>query len=294
MSHSLHSQITYETRDGLTLRADTYGASDADAGSVLLLHGGGQSRLSWKSTASVLSEAGYCVVALDFRGHGESDWSTTGDYSMDHFLSDVELVIDQLPKPIILVGASLGGIVSLLVAGERRKDLINALVLVDISPCTEDKGIARVLTFMNEHLNGFESVEEASEAVAKYLQPRAKPALLDGLRNTLRQGDDNRFYWRWDPALMKTMSARNVIDSERLLRAAKATPAKILLLRGVFSDVVTAESAERFLEHLPSAQYVEVDKAAHTIAGDSNQAFTLELVRFLDSLGEGVSGNSDL
>jgi pimeloyl-ACP methyl ester carboxylesterase len=194
--------------------------------------------------------------------------------------------MDQLPKPIMLVGASLGGIVSLLVAGERRPNEVKALVLVDISPWTEDKGIARVLSFMNEHLNGFANLEEASEAVANYMQHRVKPAMLDGLRSTLRQGDDGRFYWRWDPAIMKDINTRRVIDSDRLLRAAKATSAKILLLRGVFSDVVTAESAERFLEHLPAAQYVEVEKAAHTIAGDSNQAFTDALVNFLNSLPE--------
>jgi pimeloyl-ACP methyl ester carboxylesterase len=293
VSPKLTSEITFETRDGLTLRADSMRPSSKSSashpGTVLLFHGGGQSRLSWKSTASVLADAGYYCVSADLRGHGESDWSKTGDYSSDSFLSDVELIMDQLPKPIMLVGASLGGIVSLLVAGERRQEQVEALVLVDISPWTEDKGIARVLSFMNEHLNGFASLEEASEAVAKYMQHRAKPAMLDGLRSTLRRGEDGRYYWRWDPALMQSMNARRVIDSDRLLRAAKATSAKILLLRGVFSDVVTAESAERFLEHLPSAQYVEVDKAAHTIAGDSNQAFTSELVRFLNSLGKGSS-----
>jgi pimeloyl-ACP methyl ester carboxylesterase len=290
VSPELTSEITFETRDGLTLRADSLRPSSKSSashpGTVLLFHGGGQSRLSWKSTASVLADAGYYCVSADLRGHGESDWSKSGDYSSDSFLSDVELIMDQLPKPIILVGASLGGIVSLLVAGERRQEQVKALVLVDISPWTEDKGIARVLSFMNEHLNGFVSLEEASEAVAKYMQHRAKPAMLDGLKSTLRQGEDGRYYWRWDPALMQSMNARRVIDSDRLLRAAKATSAKILLLRGVFSDVVTAESAERFLEHLPSAQYVEVDKAAHTIAGDSNQAFTDALVRFLNSLRE--------
>ena len=288
MSPELISEITFQTSDGLTLRADSVRSSSKSGGShsgtVLLLHGGGQSRLSWKSTASVLADAGYQCVSADLRGHGESDWSKTGDYSSESFLSDVELIMDRLPKPIMLVGASLGGIVSLLVAGERRPEQVKALVLVDISPWTEDKGIARVLSFMNEHLNGFGSLEEASQAVANYMQHRAKPAMRDGLRSTLRQGEDGRYYWRWDPALMKNMNARRVIDSDRLLRAAKATLANILLLRGVFSDVVTAESAERFLRHLPSAQYVEVEKAAHTIAGDSNQAFTSALVRFLNSL----------
>jgi pimeloyl-ACP methyl ester carboxylesterase len=253
-------------------------------GTILLFHGGGQSRLSWKSTASILAESGYYCVSADLRGHGESDWSKTKDYSQDSFLSDVEIIMDQLPKPITLVGASLGGIVSLLVAGERRPEQVKALVLVDISPWTEDKGIARVLSFMNEHLHGFSSLEEASEAVARYMPHRAKPAVIEGLRSTLRHGEDGRYYWRWDPALMQNINGRRVIDSDRLLRAAKTTSAKILLLRGVFSDVVTAESAERFLTHLPSARYVQIDKAAHTIAGDSNQAFTVELLLFLDSL----------
>jgi pimeloyl-ACP methyl ester carboxylesterase len=196
----------------------------------------------------------------------------------------VELIIDLLQKPVALVGASLGGIVSLLVAGERKRDKTKALVLVDIAPWAEDKGVNRVLSFMNEHLNGFDSLEEASEAIGKYLKHRTKPVLLHGLQNTLRKGDDGRYYWRWDPALMKNLSVQEVIDDERLLQAAKNTSARLLLLRGVFSDVITARSAARFLEHLPGAEYVEVEKAAHTIAGDSNRAFTRELIRFLDSL----------
>jgi non-heme chloroperoxidase len=280
--HKSAQQITFKTGDGLNLRADAYGLSANEP--VLLLHGGGQSRLSWKRTAFKLAEAGYYAIALDFRGHGESDWSKTGDYDQESFLKDVENIVDQLAKPVCLVGASLGGIVSLLVAGERRPQDIKAVVLVDIAPWAEDKGVARVLTFMNEHLNGFDNLEQAAAAIANYLKHRKKPALSSGLQNTLREGDDGRYYWRWDPALMKNLNVKQVIDEERLLQAAKRTPARMLLLRGVFSDVITAKSAERFLEHLPDAKYVEVEKAAHTIAGDSNEAFTKELVHFLDAL----------
>jgi pimeloyl-ACP methyl ester carboxylesterase len=278
----LAQHLKFQTDDGLTLRADAYGSSTRDP--VLLLHGGGQSRLSWKNTAAEVAKAGYYAVSLDFRGHGESDWSKTGDYVLESFLSDIESIVDHFQKPVTLVGASLGGIVSLLVAGEKCREKVKALVLVDIAPWAEDKGVARVLSFMNEHLNGFDSLEEAAGAISAYLKHRTKPALANGLQNTLRKGDDGRYYWRWDPALMKNMNVQEVINGERLLQAAKSTSARMLLLRGVFSDVITAKSAERFLEHIPGAQYVEVEKAAHTIAGDSNQAFTTELIRFLDSL----------
>src|SRR4051812_31299329 len=123
---------------GLRLRADVLG--DEAAPGVLLLHGGGQTRHSWKSTAAHLAGLGYFVGSVDLRGHGESDWSTTGDYSVDDYASDVRSLVRWMHRPTALVGASLGGISSLLAIAEPPTVACAALVLVDIVPGMSEAG----------------------------------------------------------------------------------------------------------------------------------------------------------
>ena len=105
--------------DGLTLIADewnraaataaTSGAGGADRPSVLFLHGGGQNRYSWKNTCQILADEGLHVVALDSRGHGDSDRCPDANYSVDALCADTLAVIDQIGRPVILIGASMGG-----------------------------------------------------------------------------------------------------------------------------------------------------------------------------------------
>jgi pimeloyl-ACP methyl ester carboxylesterase len=112
-------------------------------GTVLLLHGAGQTRHSWSRTARALQRAGWSSVALDMRGHGESSWVLDADYSLDALVADVATVADLLADEPVLVGASLGGLVCLLAAGERRVGC-RGLVLVDVAPRVERAGVQRV------------------------------------------------------------------------------------------------------------------------------------------------------
>src|SRR5262245_37047317 len=114
---------------GITLAADTGGPDDGPA--VVLLHGGGQTRHSWSGTFRVLVDAGWRAVSLDMRGHGESEWDELGDYSLDAFKDDLLAVIAGLPTPPVLIGASLGGLASLVAVTEspNQEEVARALVL---------------------------------------------------------------------------------------------------------------------------------------------------------------------
>src|SRR5260370_18517576 len=85
---------------------------------VLLLPGGGQTRFSWGGTASALGDQGFLTFALDARGHGESDWAQDGGYSIDAYAEDLRRVARQIGRPVALVGASLGGLTSILPPGD--------------------------------------------------------------------------------------------------------------------------------------------------------------------------------
>jgi pimeloyl-ACP methyl ester carboxylesterase len=175
---------------------------------VLLLHGGGQTRHTWRSTAQKLASAGYTAYALDQRGHGTSEWVANGAYKFSDFSADVKLVATELTrrsgtKPIV-VGASLGGIAALLAEGGPKRangtHIFSALVLVDITPRVDMTGVNKILGFMQAHAKeGFASIADAAQIVAEYLPHRPRPKSNAGLKKNLRRSPDGRWRWHWDP-----------------------------------------------------------------------------------------------
>jgi pimeloyl-ACP methyl ester carboxylesterase len=275
-----HEIVHYQSPDGVTLIADAWG--DPGHQPVLLSHGGGQTRHAWKNTARILAAHNFYAVSMDLRGHGESGRSKDGIYKTESFLQDLEAVVNSFPTPPILVGASLGGILSLLLQGENEKDIVKAIVLVDIAFRSEKSGVKRILSFMEKYKNGFDTLEQAGDAVAAYLQHRRRPSVLNGLDNNLRRGEDGRYYWHWDPALLDGWQIDKLRHEARMLAAAKRIRVPLLLVRGIDSDVVTAEIVQEFLAILPHAQYVDVPGAGHMVAGDSNSIFTDAVLAFLE------------
>jgi non-heme chloroperoxidase len=277
---SLVSQtISFTVADGLTIRGEAWGVSDAPP--VLLLHGGGQTRYAWGNTARTLAEHGWYAIALDLRGHGDSDWAPDGDYSIEAFVADLCGVTARLSQPPALVGASLGGITSLLAAGEAAVPMSTAVVLVDITPRIEEKGAERILAFMKGYPQGFTSLEDAADAIAEFLPHRSRPRDLSGLAKNLRLGSDGRYRWHWDPQMLNSFQLDRVRNPERMLAAAKALRLPTLLVRGKMSDIVSEEAAAEFRTLVPHAQYVDVSGATHMVAGDRNDAFSEAVVNFL-------------
>ena len=108
-------RVLYRGFEDINLVADVRG--EPDAWPVLFLHGGGQTRHAWGASAEIVASKGWRTIALDLRGHGESDWAKNGDYSFTAFSADCIAVADQLEKPPVLVVASLGGISAMLAEG---------------------------------------------------------------------------------------------------------------------------------------------------------------------------------
>ena len=265
---------------GLRLRAEVFGGEGAPP--VLLLHGGGQTRHAWGGTARALAEDGWGAVAVDLRGHGESDWAPDGDYAFESFAADVAAMARAFATPPVLVGASLGGIASLLAVGLGGAPA-RALVLVDVAPRIELAGAERVMAFMTARPEGFASLEEAADAVASYLPHRERPRELGGLAKNLRRGEDGRLRWHWDPRFMEREGPRvaEASATDRLDAAARALRLPTLLVRGRLSDLLSEEGARHFLELAPHARYADVSGAGHMVAGDRNDRFTRAVREFL-------------
>jgi pimeloyl-ACP methyl ester carboxylesterase len=280
---------SFRSNDGLVLVGDAQG--DASAPAVVLLHGGGQTRHAWRGTAQALAAAGFYALAVDQRGHGESDWSPEGRYDLDSFADDLRVVARSFPDRPAVVGASLGGLASLLAEGEAEAPLLSALVLVDVAPRLELAGVARIIGFMTAHPDGFASMEEAEAAVAAYLPHRPRPKDSSGLAKNLRRGSDGRYRWHWDPRFVtRDHGITPEQFADRMQRAAHALRVPTLLVRGRSSDVLSEEGSRQFMELVPHAKFVDVANAAHMVAGDRNDVFTDVVVEFLQQARSACAG----
>lgn len=265
----------------VTLRGSAWGP--AKARPVVLLHGGGQTRHSWSGTAEALAREGWHAVAVDLRGHGDSDWSPDGEYGLDRFSADLRAILKTFAEPAVVVGASLGGMTALMTEGTAPAPLAAAVVLVDIAPRMEPKGVQRIVEFMTGRPEGFASLDEAADAIAAYNPHRPRPSDLSGLAKNLRRGADGRWRWHWDPRFMSMGSTepRPPRDPDVLERAARALRVPTLLVRGRQSDLLSEEGARAFLDLVPHARFADVSGAGHMVAGDRNDVFSSAVLAFL-------------
>lgn len=275
---------TLNGRDGLQLAADING--DPRNPAVILLHGGGQTRHAWARAFRELVTRGYHAISYDARGHGSSQWAEDGDYSTDAMVADLRAIIATLPRPPALVGASMGGICSLTAIGESPQPIASALVLVDVAPTIERRGVEQIRRFMTANPQGFETLQDAADAVAAYNPGRPRPKDPSGLMKNLRRGDDGRLYWHWDPRIISASQQEHVawLDAYEARMMAASTQVRVptLLVRGGDSDVVSPAGVRRFRELIPQAETVDIAGAGHMVAGDRNDAFNAAVTGFLD------------
>jgi pimeloyl-ACP methyl ester carboxylesterase len=274
--------VEFSGVDGITLVADEWNRGTAAPArpTILMLHGGGQNRFSWKSTSQILADEGYHVVALDSRGHGDSDRAPDANYAIETLTGDVMRLIDAIGKPVVLIGASMGGLTGILAANRAGPVKVTRLVLVDVVPRFEKGGSARIRDFMLGNIEGFETLDDAADAVAAYLPHRPKPRSPEGLKKNLRLRD-GRWHWHWDPAFMTKPGDDPELRTETFEQAAKSLTIPVLLIRGKLSDVVSPEGVKHFLATVPRAEFVELSNAGHTAAGDDNDAFSDAVVAFV-------------
>ncbi|MCU0883770.1 MAG: alpha/beta hydrolase [Beijerinckiaceae bacterium] len=281
-------QRIYRGADGGRLVATVHGHAERSA---LLLHGGGQTRHAWRKTGLALAHS-WQVIALDQRGHGASDWANDGAYAFPDFARDARAVARQIAdrtglKPVV-IGASLGGIAALLALDDPADPPFSALCMVDIVPQMNPAGVDTIQGFMRARAaEGFASVEEAADAVAAYLPHRPRPASLDGLRRNLRHDPDGRWRWHWDPRFLdgpRSVNAEWDAVRDTLMRQAALLAIPGLLVRGAFSELVTDEAAQEFLGVARTMTSVDVAKARHMVAGDSNDDFIAAISAFLATI----------
>lgn len=276
------SQQNFTRSDGLNLVGDVGGAPGGPT--VVLLHGGGQTRHSWHNAMTRLIEQGYHVVNYDARGHGDSDWSPKGDYAIRSLAADLLCVLKTITGPVVLVGASMGGFTSFHAVGSSDSAIARGLVLVDIVLRPAPEGVKHIKSFMSGHLNGFATLEEAADAVAAYNPDRPRPADISGLQKNLRLRDNGRWYWHWDPRLIdrpESPEPPQPISPDEVITISRGVHVPTLLIRGGRSDMVDDAGVAQMRELIPQTEVYDVAGAGHMVAGDRNDAFNEGVMSFL-------------
>ncbi|MCP5327155.1 MAG: alpha/beta fold hydrolase [Sinobacteraceae bacterium] len=273
----------YSGHDGVPLVADVAAAREPQAPTIVLLHGGGQTRHSWGTAAQSLAARGYGVVNLDARGHGDSGWSADGRYGLDRLALDLQQVLQTLRPPVALVGASMGGGTALAYVGRGLAPAAAALVLVDVVPAIERAGADRIRAFMQANPEGFASIEEAADAVARYYPQRPRPKDISGLRKNLRPRPDGRLRWHWDPHVLDGPHTLEPPTAQSILtEASRRVRIPTLLVRGLQSDIVGDAGVAALQRDLPQLEVLNIAGAAHMVAGDRNDVFNDGVVAFLE------------
>jgi esterase len=237
---------------------------------IVFLHGGGLTAHTWDCVAVMLRERFRCV-ALDQRGHGDSEWSPIIDYRIASHVGDIEGLIDALglQRPI-LVGQSMGGLNSIAYA-TRHSDRMRAMVVVDVAPEISAAGTDRIRDFSSTP--ELDSPEAFLERAVKFNPLRDPAVLRRSLHYNLRETPAGKWTFKHDQR-RRTDDAMRSFTEDRTRLASEASKIKCptLVVRGALSDVLTDAAAEKFAHSLPNGRWMRVEKSGHNVQGDNPRA----------------------
>jgi pimeloyl-ACP methyl ester carboxylesterase len=258
------------TVTGLRLRLLDWGGDGRTP--LLLLHGFTGHAHAWDTLAIAL-QPHFRVLALDQRGHGDSDASDT--YGPIVAFDDLSGVLDQMKiRRAIFVGLSMGGRNAMYFAS-KRPDAVEKLVILDIGP-EISKRAAQAPPGPPEP-ETWESIEQAAQHLY-----RGNP--YPGIHyyrwvasHSLRARSDGALVWKWHPSV-KERRFTGEIDWWAILRSISAPT---LVLRGAESPILDRDVAERMAKELPHGRFVEIPRAVHTLHEDNPDAVLAALREFL-------------
>ncbi len=250
---------------------------------ALLVHGFGNEAHIWDDFAPTLADA-YETLALDLRGHGDSDWDEQGRYDYENHQADVEAVVSALGfDRLVIVGHSLGGRVAMRFAAAHPEKMAG-LVIVDSAPELDPRGIVRITQDVEEHQAPvFESVRQYENYLSTSYPVATSAAIRRMAEHGLKQREDGRYELKMDITFRTRMS--NETDAEEMRRAEEAATAALwdalakiecptLVVRGAASDIMSADVADRMVDDvLANGTLAVVAQAGHSVMTDNPDGF---------------------
>jgi pimeloyl-ACP methyl ester carboxylesterase len=250
---------------------------------LLFLHGGGINAHTWDVVALMLHQRYHCI-ALDQRGHGDSEWSPAIDYGVETQVCDIEGYVEQLGlEHPVLVGQSMGGLNSIAYA-IRHGAQMKGLVVVDVGPEINPAGTNRIREFASTP--ELDSPEAFLERAVKFNPIRDPAVLRRSLYYNLRELPNGKWALKHDQRrAAEEVAARATAQRERLSGEIGRIECPTLILRGAMSEVISDAGAEKFARSLPKARWVRIEQAGHNIQGDNPRGLLDALNPFLRELG---------
>ncbi len=283
----VHSADVRYTSSNTVLRHQRFHYLDwgpENAPAVVLLHGGNQSAHSWDLVSLALAD-GYRVVALDQRGHGDSEWSRGAHYGIDEMAADAKALIQSLglERPLV-VGHSMGGMVTLALAC-ANPELLRAITVVDIGPEVNDAGRRMIGEFVGRNIE-FDDLETFLDRVAEYDPYRSREHIERTIRYNLIRRADGRYVSKADRRRYRAPAPEGSphhLPGSPSMEQIRALPMPVLVVRGGESNVLAQDAAERFAAALPHGELVVVPDCGHNVASQNTPAFLTCLRPFLDA-----------
>jgi pimeloyl-ACP methyl ester carboxylesterase len=255
----------------------------ADAPSIVLLHGGHQSAHSWDLVSLHLAK-NYRVLALDQRGHGDSEWARDVTYSNHEMSLDAEAFIGAmgLQRPIV-IGHSMGGRNTMLLM-RRNQALLRAAVIVDVGPELSDRGRAAIAGFVQDNQE-FDDLEHFVSNVRKYDAYRSREHIERTVKYNMLQRADGKFVSKCDSNPRRLNIVRGSGPLENItLEDATRLDLPVLLVRGANSNILASDAAQRFADALPNGTLATVPDAGHNVHGQNTKGFISALGGFLENI----------
>ena len=254
-----------------------------DAPTIVLLHGGHQSAHSWDLVSLYLARR-YRVLALDQRGHGDTEWARDVAYSNHEMSLDAEAFIGAvgLERPI-LMGHSMGGRNAMLLT-RRASSLLRALVIVDVGPEVSDRGRAVIAGFVRDN-EEFDDLDHFVRNVQQYDPYRSREHIERTVKYNMLQRADGKFVSKCDANPRRLGIVRGSGPQENItLEEAGAFDLPVLVVRGADSRILAAEAAERFRDALPRGTLVTVPDCGHNVHGQNTKGFIEAMGGFLEAV----------
>ena len=249
---------------------------------ILFLHGGGLNAHTWDVLALMMRER-YRCIALDQRGHGDSEWSPAIDYRTETQVGDVEGFVDLLGlEHPVLVGQSMGGLNAIAYA-IRHSDRMKGLVVVDVGPEVNPEGAQRIRDFSSTPQ--LDSLEEFLERAVKFNPLRDPEVLRRSLFYNLRQLPNGKWTLKHDQRRNAESDSQAGAQRARLAAEIAKITCPVLIVRGARSDILSDEGADKFARSLPLARWVRVENAGHNVQGDNPRGLLDAMGSFFGEIG---------
>ena len=252
---------------------------------ILMLHGFAQQAHSWDFVALAFADR-FRIIALDQRGHGDSDWASDGDYTPETQQIDIAAIVQELSlDEFVLMGLSMGGRNSFTYAA-NNPEKVKALIIVDAGPENVRAGTQNIRRFVEQD-DELDSIDAFVDRVVSY-NPRRDPIQIRGsIVNNLRELPNGKWTWKYDKILRSPGRMGRAQDpdmTKRLWGYVENLNCPTLVVRGDRSDIIATDTADEMQKRIPNGKLAIIENAGHLVMGDNPSGFEKAVTKFISNL----------